>query len=237
MNREIFTMPSAQDVPLDPRDADEIELQESVRGVRSLVREMLLTEAAYTPEAAASEGLRFEVSKTKWGKGGWNVKCLSDSPDVRDPLMGQISISVPLGMGECLGAYEVTKSEAGFDGLGPLLYDIAMELAGPAGLMSDRRMVSPDARRVWDFYLNNRSEVERQQLDDPFGSITATDVTDDCAQDSAYDPGSPKVPPWLGAGGRGRNLTFKKSSLSKVYRKRGTPTIDRLRALGIIEIG
>jgi hypothetical protein len=41
MNREIFTMPSAQDVPLDTVDAEEIELQESVKGVRNLIREML----------------------------------------------------------------------------------------------------------------------------------------------------------------------------------------------------
>jgi len=40
MNREIFTMPSAQDVPLDPIDSEEIELYE----VRSIVREMLLQE-------------------------------------------------------------------------------------------------------------------------------------------------------------------------------------------------
>jgi hypothetical protein len=41
MNREIFTMPSAQDVPLDTVDVEEIELQESVKGVRNLIREML----------------------------------------------------------------------------------------------------------------------------------------------------------------------------------------------------
>lgn len=41
MNREIFTMPSAQDVPIDTVDAEEIELQESMKGVRNLIREML----------------------------------------------------------------------------------------------------------------------------------------------------------------------------------------------------
>lgn len=44
MNREIFTMPSAQDVPIDTADAREIEMQESVKGIRSLIREMLLRE-------------------------------------------------------------------------------------------------------------------------------------------------------------------------------------------------
>jgi hypothetical protein len=46
MNREIFTMPSAQDVPLDTVDVEEIELQESVKGVRNLIREMLLEDLA-----------------------------------------------------------------------------------------------------------------------------------------------------------------------------------------------
>ena len=45
MNREIFTMPSAQDVPLDSVDAEEIELQESVKEVRNLIREMILEDA------------------------------------------------------------------------------------------------------------------------------------------------------------------------------------------------
>lgn len=45
MNREIFTMPSAQDVPIDTVDAEEIELQESMKGVRNLIREMLLEDA------------------------------------------------------------------------------------------------------------------------------------------------------------------------------------------------
>lgn len=40
MNKEIFTMPSAQDVPLDPMDTEDIELQE----VRRVVREVLLRE-------------------------------------------------------------------------------------------------------------------------------------------------------------------------------------------------
>ncbi len=45
MNREIFTMPSTQDVPLDAVDAEEIELQESVKGIRNLIREMILDDA------------------------------------------------------------------------------------------------------------------------------------------------------------------------------------------------
>jgi len=219
MNREIFTMPSAQDVPLDPRDADEIELQESVKGIRSLVREMLLTEAAYTPERAAEEGFTFRAVRTKMGKGGWAISAKRSGEWIS---AGVIDISIPLGLGKCLGAYEVNKSRIGpgRDGLGPLLYDIAMELAGPAGLMSDRNIVSPSARKVWQYYHDRRPDVDHEQLDSRPGTITPDYEEDDCYQQSARDGG----------------MDWKKSPLSKVYRKRGTPTIDRLRQLGCIEI-
>jgi hypothetical protein len=192
---------------------------------------MLLQEAAYTPETAAASGLSFRVVKTKWGRGGWTVIC--EKKGEYWPL-GEVSIALPLGMGKCLGAYEVTGSESSslFDGLGPLLYDIAMEMAGPAGLMSDRRMVSPSARRVWDFYLKSRSDVTNHQLDSKPGTITPDMEEDDCVQNAAAEDavtnGGWDFPE--------RGGDWKGSPLSKVYRKRGTPTIDRLRELGIIEI-
>ena len=197
--------------------------------LRRLIREMLLTEAAYTPEMAAESDLRFRVVKTKWGGGGWTVFC--EKKGEHWPL-GELGIALPLGMGKCLGAYEVTGSEARIDGLGPLLYDIAMEMAGPAGLMPDRRLVSPKARRVWDFYLKNRSDVTNHQLDSNPGTITLDTEEDDCAQVAAgEDVVTKDGRDYLERGG-----DWKKSSLSKVYRKKGTPVIDRLKALGIIEI-
>ena len=192
--------------------------------IRQLIREMLLVEAAYTPETAAASGLSFKVYPTKWGRGGWTVSC--EKKGEYWPL-GEISIALPLGMGKCLGAYEVTGSESSslFDGLGPLLYDIAMEMAGPAGLMSDRRTVSSSARRVWDFYLKSRSDVTNHQLDSRPGTITPDVEEDDCVQISS-----------VGKGYIDDGVDWKDSPLSKVYRKRGTPTIDKLKRLGIIDI-
>ena len=192
--------------------------------LRKLIREMLLVEAAYTPETAAASGLSFKVYPTKWGRGGWTVSC--EKKGEYWPL-GEISIALPLGMGKCLGAYEVTGSESSslFDGLGPLLYDIAMEMAGPAGLMSDRRTVSSSARRVWDFYLKSRSDVTNHQLDSRPGTITPDVEEDDCVQISS-----------VGKGYIDDGVDWKGSPLSKVYRKRGTPTIDKLKRLGIIDI-
>jgi hypothetical protein len=61
------------------------------------------------------------------------------------------------------GASEI-RSSAAESGYGPLIYDIAMALE--SGLISDRDSVSPAARKVWNFYKNNRKDVEIKKLDD-----------------------------------------------------------------------
>jgi hypothetical protein len=48
---------------------------------------------------------------------------------------------------------------------GPFLYEITLELAGSHGLMSDRFSVSESAKRVWEYYFNNRSDVIKFPLD------------------------------------------------------------------------
>ena len=65
--------------------------------------------------------------------------------------------------GEAWNATEIATSAAQ-EGYGPLLYDIVMELED--GLMADRSSVSPSAKGVWDFYLNNRKDVVAKELDD-----------------------------------------------------------------------
>lgn len=49
-------------------------------------------------------------------------------------------------------------------GYGPLLYDIALSIV--PGLSPDRRKVSTTAKGVWDFYLNNRSDIDKKPYDD-----------------------------------------------------------------------
>lgn len=132
--------------------------------------------------------------------------------------LGIIVINEPMGQFKCGGAYEVQWSEAK-KGWGPLLYDIAMEVAALDGkkLTSDRDEVSPDARRVWDYYDKKRSDVQKMQLDDEIGTLTPTDKSDDCAQYA-----SKKQTDWT------------LSSLSRAYTKSGTPNINKCRELGIL---
>lgn len=89
--------------------------------------------------------------------------------------------------------------------------------------MSDRTEVSGEAERVWNYYLNNRPDVQSQQLDimpdylEP--QLTPNDESDDCEQVPAYDTYKNK---WY------------TSSLSKKYKKDGTPVIDELRKRGML---
>ena len=119
--------------------------------------------------------------------------------------------------GPCLAGSVVSHSEAEL-GYGPLLYDIAIEATG--GLMPDREIVSGDARRVWNMYMDNRSDVQQSQLDS-FTNLLTPEEEDNCDQESADDDPA--------------TMSFTNSALSKVYSKHGTPVIDRLRELGIID--
>ena len=102
-------------------------------------------------------------------------------------------------------------------GYGPLLYDVAMEVATMfgGGLVSDRTIVSTDAQAVWRYYLKNRSDVESSQLDNEDDSFK-NGTEDDCIQNIAR------------ATITGDYDDFTDSPLSKAYKKQP----DMLRSLG-----
>lgn len=49
---------------------------------------------------------------------------------------------------------------------GPLLYDIAMEIAGKDGLASDRGGSTVDAAKVWLYYLYKRNDISYKEITD-----------------------------------------------------------------------
>ena len=122
----------------------------------------------------------------------------------------------------CAGARQVSVSASKDFGMGPLAYDLAIEASG--GLMSDRLTVSLDANAIWDYYMNNRSDVQVDQLDidDSYGvpQLTPDDPQDDCTQSQA-----------LGRDGD----DWYKSSLSKKVSKNGTPVMDELRRRNMLD--
>ena len=60
--------------------------------------------------------------------------------------------------------FEVINAYSNEKNLGPLLYDIAIEIAGETGLMCDRHTVSADAENVWKKYVTTRYDVTPSPL-------------------------------------------------------------------------
>ena len=139
--------------------------------------------------------------------------------------------------GKCLDAWSVYGSQAKQNkGLGPLLYEIALEWSSQngGGLMADRSMVSDEALSVWDKYYRTRPEIRAKQLDvdldrtDPHyddGDIEVADLKqltpdkpdDDCQQTAAV-------------GDRGDY--WDESPLSKTYFKNNAEIMDTLEREG-----
>ena len=141
-------------------------------------------------------------------------------------VMGRITMGgvARNGIGNCGGAMKVDSANA-LSGWGPMLYDVAMEYATQIanGLFADRDEVSEEARKVWNYYMNNRDDVIAHQLDDTRNSLTPVEE-DNCDQEvaggftSMYSRAEePENPDWM------------KSSLSKRYTKEPT-TINALKS-------
>ena len=194
--------------------------------LREYIRELLLTESI-DPKIMSM------IDKTE--EYGWKVYLFSDKVLIgppeeleRDIGRGRVEWGSADGgnayggdLGSCSGADMVGKSYAS-RGLGPLLYDIAIEWTD--GLMADRMEVSDEAENVWNKYMNSRPDIKAWQLDVRkdynMPQLTPDDEEDDCEQ---------AVP--IQRLGR----AWADSSLSKMYMKmRGTPVIDELESRGLL---
>ena len=79
-------------------------------------------------------------------------------------------------------------------GLGALLYDVLVELAGDDGITADRTSVSDDAIRIWR-YFHSSNDYTKKPLDDKKGTHTPDDPSDDC-EASSYEDHDPHVFSW-----------------------------------------
>ena len=182
--------------------------------LRQVIREMLLREVRITPDNLP-DGIALRLKVTADGK-MIIVRATRDGDD-----LGWVEAHTSKGprgtsfeRSPCRDAYEVVNSGAYRRGLGPLLYDIAMEAATVfgGGLMADRFVVSDDAQRVWMKYQEDRPDVEYLKLDSEENEKTDP-LDDNCnvlnAKAHAGDD-------WYG------------HPLAGVYRKPGMETIRRL---------
>ena len=199
--------------------------------LREYIRE-LLTEAAAGIEDVEAANVYVAIE----GDGDIDIFYADESGEERamgsNPPYGSITIMKPdKGTGPCDDAYIIIFSEAS-KGWGPMLYDIAIEIATMrgGGLTPDRGTVSPEAVNVWKYYDANRSDVIGHQLDATdkdvkFGKIqklTPDVVTDDCTQRSAMKDAKDQT---------GDKQDWASSPLSRRYTK-SPVTIQALRFAG-----
>jgi len=181
-------------------------------------RKYLLTEAAMGPEDLP-DGVFIRIRSEAAGKSIFYAK-QNGNPN-KEPG-GAVSMNHSGGPGEgaCLYAWVVNFSQA-TEGWGPMLYDVAMEVAGESGLIADRNSLSDEAFAVWEYYMKNRSDVKKKQLDDMNNTLTQ-DEEDNCEIETAR---------------QGRTLwqmgekELLDSPVMKVYTKE-TSTIEKLDAMG-----
>ena len=130
------------------------------------------------------------------------------------------------GFGPCLGAYMVIGSLAAH-GWGPMLYDVAMEVAGDRGLMADRQSLSKDAFNVWQVYMS-RDDVQKKQMDDERNTLTP-DEEDNCEMDTAIQRSGLTTKDLFSSEWSDEDTAelLKDSPVMKVYTK-GEGTIDKL---------
>jgi hypothetical protein len=207
-----------------------------MRLLREYIRE-LLNEAAMGVDALVEKDVYITVDKegltdylVYYSNKNGVPTTMTDNSDVH----GEIVIMRPdIGTGPCGGALNVVYSEAA-KGWGPMLYDVAMEVATQVGggLTPDRSSVSDSAENVWNYYLGKRGDVQSHQLDltdtaiydaskymNPpvqLQKLTPDIEEDDCTQQRSV---------------RTHREEWYQSSLSKRYTKPPT-TMNALRAAG-----
>jgi hypothetical protein len=120
--------------------------------------------------------------------GTCTVEIAEDGPS-GGRIIARIQATSQKNAGNCNGAFIISAQGVFAErGIGPLIYDIAFELAelaGFDGLGPDPREVSSDAKAVWDYYLKKRPDITPKQRDFKEAPITDTEEDDCLGQDSA----------------------------------------------------
>jgi len=142
-------------------------------GPRASIHETILDEAMKTV-ADLPEDVVVVVLKEPDGTGFQVYYALRDKPTVRlkagdlDRMEAGIDIfgtlHVRLGRNEPYDGVYIIQSSKAKDGFGPLLYDVALEIAGERGLKPDLLSVSDDASAVWKYYDDRREDVDSKML-------------------------------------------------------------------------
>lgn len=82
-----------------------------------------------------------------------------------DPTSAYIVAYVSTSFFELCGFWLMNMTAAR-KGYGPIIYEIVMSNVSPAFVSADRKSVTPDARRVWQYFYNHRAhEFDIKKID------------------------------------------------------------------------
>jgi len=239
-----------------------------MKHLRQYIRQLLLTESI-NPKIAK------QIDKLKSLDGFIDIKSSGKQANTIDvgvmvfneqhfnPEFGRVFALHKGAAGNCNGAMIVGGDGWGEgtyarEGLGPLLYDVALEgvtFIDKTGLGPDHTSVSDSAASLWGYYLNNRPDVIVKQRDITQAPRTPEEI-DDCTSDDGFRAAAQRFPggaeaaygtePSYAPGDtekhfpRNPTASFSKefldywfdptNSLSKTYHKEGTPVINSLRS-------
>lgn len=198
--------------------------------LREYIRE-LLKEGAKDVSALVEKDIYIVIDKE--GLTDFNVFYSDEKGNPKDARVsdvhGEVTIMRPDdGTGPCGGALNVVYAGAA-SGWGPMLYDVAMEVATEVGggLTPDRSSVSNSAQNVWSYYFNDRGDVQSYQLDlkdrevEYYTDLNLKKLTPDIEEDDCLQSKSI----------RSYEDKWDQSPLSKRYTKPPT-TLNKLRAAG-----
>lgn len=153
--------------------SDSPDFESAPPGAPGGLEEALLDEAMKTV-SDLPEDVVIVVLKEPEGTGFQVYYALRDEPTVRlkaddlDRMEAGIDIygtlHIGLGRNEPYDDIYVVQSSRAKDGFGPLLYDVALEIAGERGLKPDLLSVSDDASAVWKYYDDHREDVDSKML-------------------------------------------------------------------------
>ena len=143
---------------------EEAHLDEAMKTAADLPEDVVVVvRKGVPPEGFAGESVTYKVyfalrDSPKHALKPGDLDRLEAGIDIYGVLMVSEGRSFPYE-----GVYIVTSSKVK-DGYGPLLYDVAMETAGKAGLKPDTLTVSEEASAVWKHYDSQREDVDSSML-------------------------------------------------------------------------
>ena len=138
---------------------EEAQLDEAMKTAADLPEGVVVVvRKGSTPEGFTGEPVAFKVYFALRDSPQRSLKPGDlDRMEAGIDIYGALIVSV--GRNEPYAGVHIVTSAKAKEGFGPLLYDVALEIAGESGLKPDTLDVSDDASAVWKHYNTQREDV------------------------------------------------------------------------------